>query len=254
MMKAYKTIIIEDEKRAQILLQSILAQHFPEIEILDICDDLPTGVKAILKHKPDFIFLDIEMPNFSGLEILDFFEDDKVDFSIIFTTAYNHYAIEALKIAAVDYLLKPISKDDVKQALERYERTTSHHKSNSFSALKSIITENKINKIAVPEGSFLHFIEPENIIYIKADNTYSELYLQDDKKIVVSRSIKNFEEGLKYCNAFFRIHKSYLINTTFIKKFDKSNGGWVTLSNGVELPVSQEKATDFLSLIHKITR
>ncbi len=253
-MKPYKTIIIEDEKRAQMLLQSILETNFPEIEILDICDDLPTGVKAILKHKPDFVFLDIEMPHFSGLEILDFFEKDQVQFSIIYTTAYNHYAIEALKISAVDYLLKPINKEDVKQALERYERTYKNHKVNSFSSLKSIVTENKINKIAVPEGSHLHFIAPENIIYIKADNTYSELYLQDNKKIIVSRSIKNFEEGLKYSTIFFRIHKSYLINTTFIKKFDKSNGGWVTLSNGIELPISQEKTIDFLSLIHKITR
>lgn len=253
-MTPYKTIIIEDEKRAQMLLQSILATNFPEIEILAVCDDLPTGVKAILKYKPDFVFLDIEMPHFSGLEILDFFGEEQVQFSIIYTTAYNHYAIEALKIAAIDYLLKPISKEDVKLAIERYDKIAKNHKTDSFSTLKSIISENKINKIAVPEGNQLHFIEPETIIYIKADNSYSELYLDNESKLVVSRSIKNFEEGLKYSNLFFRIHKSYLINTKFIKKFDKSNGGWVSLLNGVELPVSQEKIIEFLSLLHKITR
>jgi len=253
-MTTYKTIIIEDEKRAQILLQSILKSNFPEIEIIDICDDLPTGVKSILKNKPDFIFLDIEMPHFSGLEILDFFEEEQVNFSIIYTTAYNHYAIEALKIAAIDYLLKPINKEDVKQAIDRFDKVAKNYKSNAFTSLKSIVVDNKINKIAVPEGNQLHFISPDSISYIKADNSYSEVYLDNGNMLVVSRSIKNFEEGLKHACSFFRIHKSYLINTKTIKKYDKSNGGWVTLNNGIELPISSEKTNEFLSLIHKITR
>jgi two-component system LytT family response regulator len=117
-----------------------------------------------------------------------------------------------------------------------------------------MLTDQKIDKIAVPEGSQLHFISPETIMYIKAANSYSELYLKDGSTMIVSRSIKNFEDGLKYSNHFFRIHKSYLINAQFIKKFDKSYGGWVCLSNGIVLPVSTEKTTEFLSLIHKITR
>lgn len=253
-MNKYKTIIIEDEKRAQILLQNILEKNFPNIEIMSIADDLPTGVKAIHKHKPDFVFLDIEMPNFSGLEILDFFNEKDVTFSIIFTTAYNHYAIEALKIAAVDYLLKPLNKEDIKEALERFEKKNNSYNQESFSSLKSIITDKKINKIAVPEGSQLHFIKPENIVYLKADNSYSELYLEDGKMMIVSRSIKNFEDGLKENPCFCRIHKSYLINTNFVEKYDKSNGGWVTLTNKKELPISSEKIDTFLSLINKISR
>jgi two-component system LytT family response regulator len=253
-MNKYKTIIIEDEKRAQILLQNILEKHFPTIEIMAIADDLPSGVKAIHKHKPDFVFLDIEMPNFSGLEILDFFNEKEVDFSIIFTTAYNHYAIEALKIAAVDYLLKPLNKEDIKEALERFEKKNSAYNQESFSSLKSIISDKKINKIAVPEGNQLHFIKTENIIYIKADNSYSELYLENGKQMIVSRSIKNFEDGLKENPCFCRIHKSYLINTQFVEKYDKSNGGWVTLSNKKELPISSEKVDVFLGLINRISR
>lgn len=253
-MNKYKTIIIEDEKRAQILLQNILEKHFPNVEIMAIADDLPSGVKAINKHKPDFIFLDIEMPNFSGLEILDFFNEKEVNFSIIFTTAYNHYAIEALKIAAVDYLLKPLNKEDIKEALERFEKKNAAYNQESFSSLKSIISDKKINKIAVPEGNQLHFIKPEDIVYIKADNSYSELYLQNGKQMIVSRSIKNFEDGLKGNPCFCRIHKSYLINTQFVEKYDKSNGGWVTLSNKKELPISSEKIDTFLGLINKISR
>lgn len=253
-MNKYKTIIIEDEKRAQMLLQNILEKHFPIIEIMAIADDLPSGVKAIHKHKPDFVFLDIEMPNFSGLEILDFFNEKEVDFSIIFTTAYNHYAIEALKIAAVDYLLKPLNKEDIKEALERFEKKNSAYNQESFSSLKSIISDKKINKIAVPEGNQLHFIKTENIIYIKADNSYSELYLENGKQMIVSRSIKNFEDGLKENPCFCRIHKSYLINTQFVEKYDKSNGGWVTLSNKKELPISSEKVDVFLGLINRISR
>lgn len=253
-MNKYKTIIIEDEKRAQMLLQNILEKHFPTIEIMAIADDLPSGVKAIHKHKPDFVFLDIEMPNFSGLEILDFFNEKEVDFSIIFTTAYNHFAIEALKIAAVDYLLKPLNKEDIKEALERFEKKNSAYNQESFSSLKSIISDKKINKIAVPEGNQLHFIKTENIIYIKADNSYSELYLENGKQMIVSRSIKNFEDGLKENPCFCRIHKSYLINTQFVEKYDKSNGGWVTLSNKKELPISSEKVDVFLGLINRISR
>lgn len=253
-MIKYKTIIIEDEKRAQILLQNILEKHFPTIEIMGIADDLPSGVKAIHKYKPDFIFLDVEMPNFSGLEILDFFNEKEVDFSIIFTTAYNHYAIEALKISAVDYLLKPLNKEDIRDALTRFEKKNSNYNQDSFSSLKSIISEKKINKIAVPEGNQLHFIKPEEIIYIKADNSYSEIYLNNGKKMFVSRSIKNFEDGLKENPSFCRIHKSYLINTFFVEKYDKCNGGWVTLSNKKEIPISSEKTETFLSLINRISR
>jgi len=250
----FKTIIIEDEKRAQILLQNILENHFPTIEIMAVADDLPSGVKAIRKHKPDFVFLDIEMPNFSGLEILDFFDENQVDFSIIFTTAYNHYAIEALKISAVDYFLKPLNKEDIKEAILRFERKNSTQNQDSFSSLKSIIQEKKINKIAVPDGNQLHFIKPETIIYIKADNSYSEIYLEDGKKMTVSRSIKNFEDGLKQNNSFCRIHKSYLVNALYVERYDKSNGGWVTLSNQTELPISTEKISDFLNMIDKISR
>lgn len=253
-MNKYKTILIEDEKRAQILLQNILEKHFPNIEIMAIADDLPSGVKAIHKHKPDFIFLDIEMPNFSGLEILGFFNEQEVHFSIIFTTAYNHYAIEALKIAAIDYLLKPLNKEDIKEALERFEKKNNTYNQESFSSLKSIISDKKINKIAVPEGNQLHFIKPEDIVYIKADNSYSEIYLENGKQMIVSRSIKNFEDGLKENPSFCRIHKSYLINTQFVEKYDKSNGGWVTLSNKKELPISSEKTEYFLGLINKISR
>ncbi|WP_417939526.1 LytR/AlgR family response regulator transcription factor [Flavobacterium sp. RS13.1] len=252
-MNKYKTIIIEDEKRAQILLQNILEKHFPNIEIVAVADDLPSGVKSIYKYQPDFIFLDIEMPNFSGLEILDFFNEKDVNFSIIFTTAYNHYAIEALKISAVDYLLKPLNKEDIEEALERFERKKAYNQE-SFSSLKSIISDKKINKIAVPEGNQLHFIKPENIVYIKADNSYSELYLENGKKMIVSRSIKKFEDGLKNNPCFCRIHKSYLLNTDFVEKYDKSNGGWITLSNKKELPISSEKTDAFLSLINKISR
>lgn len=253
-MNNYKTVIIEDEKRAQMLLENILKQHVPNVQIMAIESDLPSGVKAIIKHKPDFVFLDIEMPNFSGLEILDFFEESQVDFALIITTAYNHYALEALKISAIDYLLKPLNKEDVQEAVTRFEKRNLFDSRNSFSSLKSIIKDKKIDKIAIPVGSELHFIKPEQIVYIKADNSYSEVYLENGKKIIVSRSIKNFEEGLKEDFSFFRIHRTYLINVNFVEKYDKANGGWITLSNQLELPVSSEKASEFLMLINKIAK
>ena len=246
-----KAIIIEDEKRAQIYLKGIIEMHIPNIEICAVCDDLPSGVIAIRKHKPDLVFLDIEMPKYNGLEIVNFFDETELNFGIIFTTAYNQYAIQAFKTSAIDYLLKPIDPEELKTAIERFARK----QSNPFNGIIQVSEQlKKESKIAIPDGNNLVMIAPSEILYLKADNSYTQIVLTSGKKMVTSRFLKNFEESLKEYNQFFRCHKSYIINTEYIVSYSKSDGGTVTLQNQIEIPVSTDKSEELLALFIRVVR
>ncbi len=247
-----KAIIIEDEKRAQIYLQGVLEQVAPEINVVAVCDDLPSGVIAIRKHKPDLVFLDIEMPKYNGLEIVNFFGENEIEFSIIFTTAYNQYAIQAFKTSALDYLLKPIDPDELKETINRYKQKNRIQQYEQLVSLNESLT--KETKIAIPDGNNLQLIPSEEIMYLKADSNYTQIFLENGKKHITSRILKNFEETLKDYKQFFRCHKSYIVNTKFIECFSKSDGGTLILKNKQEIPVSPEKSEELLSFFTKIER
>lgn len=246
-----KAIIIEDEKRAQIYLKGIIEMHIPNIEICAVCDDLPSGVIAIRKHKPDLVFLDIEMPKYNGLEIVNFFDETELNFRIIFTTAYNQYAIQAFKTSALDYLLKPIDIDELKACINRYEFKQKTWSENIKKA-NQILQPN--TKIAIPDGNNLLMIDTKDIIYLKADNSYTSIHLKNGKTHITSRFLKNFEEHLKNNSNFFRCHKSYIINTDYVKIFSKSNGGTILLENEIEIPLSSDKSEEFITFFTKIER
>lgn len=246
-----KAIIIEDESRAQIYLKGILEMVAPKIIIAAICDDLPAGVIAIRKHKPDLVFLDIEMPKYNGLEIVNFFDEKEINFAIIFTTAYNQYAIQAFKTSAIDYLLKPIDPEELKNTLERYKISQ-----NSIYEKLTLAKQylNKESKIAIPDGNNLVMIPPSDIVYLKAENSYTQIVLNTGKKMVTSRFLKNFEESLKEHTQFFRCHKSYIINIEYIVSYSKSDGGTVLLENQIEIPVSSDKVEELLSSFIRVVR
>lgn len=246
-----KAIIIEDETRAQIYLKGIIEMHFPYINICAVCDDLPSGVIAIRKHKPDLVFLDIEMPKYNGLEIVNFFDETELNFGIIFTTAYNQYAIQAFKTSALDYLLKPIDVDELKACINRYE-------TKQKTITENIIKANQLlqpnTKIAIPDGNNLLMIDTTEIVYLKADNSYTSIHLNNGKTHVTSRFLKNFEDHLKTNSSFFRCHKSYIINIDYVKSYSKSNGGTIILDNHIEIPVSQDKSEELIAFFNKIER
>ena len=246
-----KAIIIEDEKRAQIYLKGVINQVAPEIEVVAICDDLPSGVLAIRKFQPEIVFLDIEMPKYNGLEIVNFFGKDEIQFNIIFTTAYNQYAIQAFKASALDYLLKPIDPEELKETIERYKQKqlTTFHK---LQVAKLSIAHTE--RIAIPDGNNLIMIEVNEILYLKADSNYTDIHLTNGKKYTTSRILKNFEETLSSYSQFFRCHKSYIVNILHTLKFSKANGGTVILKNDVEIPISIEKTDTFLKAFKKIPR
>lgn len=237
-----KAIIIDDEVQGRKLLNVLIKNHTPQITVMDECADLPNGVKAIRKHKPDLVFLDIEMPGHSGLDILDFFDEKEIDFGIIFTTAYNEYAVKAFKLSAVDYLLKPISGDDLEKAAERFEKRFV----NAKPEVNMQAVEKAGNKIAIPVGQSIKFIDLDEVLYLKAENTYTEIFMQDGSKLLVSRTLKNFEEVFSDKPAFFRCHKSYIINRNYVLDYVKSDGGYLILKPKTEIPISSERVNEFL--------
>jgi len=164
-----KAILIDDEIQARKLLQNLILNFLPDVEVVAECGDLPNGVKAIRKHKADLVFLDIEMPGHSGLELLDFFSPEELTFSVIFTTAYSQYAIRAFKLNAIDYLLKPLDPEEVVAAVgrARKQKTTREQ----LAGLKQAGENQSYARIAVPVGQSLHFVDLSNVVYFKADNS-----------------------------------------------------------------------------------
>jgi two-component system, LytTR family, response regulator len=243
-------IIIDDEPKARALLQAVINQYCPQLQIAALCEDLPEGIKAIKKHKPALIFLDIEMPGHSGLELLDFFNEDEIDFSVIFTTAYNEYAIQAFRFSAIDYLLKPIQHTQLIDAVERFVKKQELQQSSQLLNLKSNLNTQQSweeKRIAVPSGQTIHFFKPNEIILIKGEAAYSEIHLSNGNKLLASRNLKHFEDLLKDIPVFFRSHKSYIINRQEVKEYVKSDGGYLSMSNGMQAGISIEKIEQFIA-------
>ena len=247
-----KAIIIDDEKRARVSLSLLVEEYFPSLNIVAECENLPQSVKAIRKLKPDLVFLDIEMPGHSGLELLDFFDENEITFDIIFTTAYNEYAIKAFKFSAIDYLLKPINPNELVDALNRLEKQK--QKIENYKVLHENIKQETATKIAIPSGQRFLFIETSQIQYIKGDGAYAEVVCMGNNKHLVSRNLKNFEDILCSNHRFLRVHKSYIVNMDYCTEFTKSDGGSLQLSNGQSIPVSAEKQSlvmDYFSMIKR---
>ncbi len=247
-----KILIIDDEKRARLNLNLILSEYCPAVEVVAECENLAQGIKAIRKHQPHLVLLDIEMPGHSGLELFDFFNEDEINFSVIFTKAYNEYAIQAFKFSAIDYLLKPIVPEELVNAIKRLEKQQG--KLEQIQILKENFAKEKLTKIAVPSGSSLIFLDTNKIVYLKGEGAYSELFLCDGTKHLVTRNLKNFEDILCNDERFVRIHKSYIVNVSYVIAFNKSDGGSLSLENKWQIPISSDKVEGILEKIQIIKR
>jgi len=241
----YKAIIIDDEEMARTLLQGIVAEYCNNVETVALCKNLPTGVKAIRKHKPDIVFLDIEMPGHSGLELLDFFDESEINFSIIFVTAYNNHAIQAFKLSAIDYLLKPVEVEDLRTAIKLFEKNRTTSLENLKILKENISSSNSKKKIAINILNTFSFVELSDILFFQGDGSYTKVFLKDGKIITVSKGLKKFETLLTESNQFFRCHKSFLVNLMHITEYIKTNGGYLMVDKTHEVAVSADK-TDIL--------
>ncbi len=235
-----RTLVIDDEKHF-ISTMSTLLEGISDIKVIGTARSVEDGLAQIDELEPDLIFLDVEMEDGTGFDLLK--QIDRRDFRVVFVTAYDHYAVEAFRFSAVDYLLKPIISTDLFNALEKVRQGISKEKINyQLSVLMENIHEisKEKKKIVLRETDTLHVIQLEEILWCHADGSYTIFHLTEDRKIMVSRHLKEFED-LMSPNGFFRVHRSHLVNLNKIKKFDKTEGGTIYLEGDIALPVSVRK-------------
>jgi len=235
-----KAIIIDDEPVNAMLLRSDLAAHCDSVDVVAICHSAKDGINAIKKENPDLIFLDIEMPWMNGFEMLEMF--DSIPFSIIFTTAHDQFAARAFRISAVDYLLKPIDANDLKEAVHKAQQKIDQQQgqANIKNLLKNINQPSGQQKIALANSNGFEFVEVSHIIYCQAEGAYTKVFLENKRHIVVSKTLGDIEELLP-SDLFQRIHHSSVVNLGFVTHFVRADGGYLKLKTGEELTVSKSK-------------
>ncbi len=242
------TIIIDDEPKGRLALRQKLTTYCSNVHIAAEAANGKEALELIQRHHPQLIFLDIEMPVMSGFEMLN--ELKEKNFHIIFTTAYDQYAIKAIKYAAFDYLLKPVDIEELKTAVNKIESIHNNNLSKQVELMQQNIRQPKknFNKLAIPALDGLHFFDLSSIVHLEAQSNYTIIYFSDHPKITASKTLKDFEELLP-ADIFFRIHNSHIINLQFIKRYIKGDGGQVELQTGSFVDVSRRKKEEFLQII-----
>ncbi len=247
-MEKIKVIIIDDEKNSIEALHYELEEFKDEVIIIDECLSGKEGLDSINKNNPDLIFLDIEMPGMNGFEMLEKLE--KVDFDVVFTTAYDQFAIKAFKISAMDYLLKPVNHSDLKKIIDKEKKrlrepVIQKQLEMLFEVMKDKNPDFPI--IALPTMETLEFVEIKNILNCVSDSNYTYIYTVDGDRFYVSKTLKEIEDMLKGHN-FVRVHHSHIVNILHVKRYIKGRGGELVLKNGEVIPVSRNKKEDLMKL------
>lgn len=247
-----KALIIDDENKARRLLKCIIEELCPEITTILEAPDLESGVTLIQQEQPEIVYLDIEMPEYSGLQIVEFLSEEDINFQIIFTTAYNKYAVDAFKISAIDYLLKPIDKTELQTATKKAIATIKKSNiNNQLNDLKNTFKQLSLNKIAleVPKGFI--FVSHEDIVLFEADGMYTKVYLENGDTEFICKPIKHFVEQLSNLTFFHKTHRSYFINLKHIKELSKRDGHHLVMSNNMTIPISKDKRNEFMTIIRE---
>lgn len=245
---ALTSIIIDDEPDARQSLQFLLTKHCPEIDIIDTAEGVSCGLQMIEKVKPQVVFLDIKMQDGTGFELLD--QCPNPSFQVIFTTAHDDFALKAFRYHAIDYLLKPIDPKELYQTIHLVHKRI-HQQAFQQQQLFDLLENSKasrFDKLTLSTSEGLVFLKVEDIIYLQSEGNYTFFVTQQGEKIMVSKTIKNYEEILP-SEKFHRIHQSYLLNLSYLKKFLKEEGGMLLLTNGEKLPVSRRKKEGLLKLL-----
>ena len=248
-----KAIIIDDEPKARNLLRILVEENCPKITEIFEAGDLLSGVDIIKSEAPSIVFLDIEMPEHSGLEILNFIEKDVINFEIIFTTAYSEYAIQAFQLSAIDYLLKPVRPNQVKVAVDKAIEFLGKSRLNTkLEELKQSLSNNNFEKIGLPVNDGIKFVNFKDIIMFTADGMYTNVTTTEDANLLISKPLKHFVDLLQNISVFYRPHRSHLINLKHIKKYVKSDGGYIVMENDKAVSISKEKREEFLQIVSSI--
>jgi len=241
-----KAIIIDDEPKGRNILLQLITLHFPQVKVVATGASADEGLNLIDMHKPDVVFLDVEMPGKTGFDMLK--EIGDIDFKVIFVSAHNHYALNAIKLSALDFLLKPVDIEDLGKAIQRLNAPNVYSARQVPNLLQQIQQpKSNFGKIAIASVNAIEFVNISDIIYCKADNVYTEVHLRDSI-ITATKNLKDFDDILS-THSFFRVHHSYLINMNHIKKYIKGDGGTVIMNNDAEIEVSRRRKSAFLELL-----
>lgn len=247
-----KAIIIDDEHYGRQALKAALEQYAPEVALLSVCESPEQGLEAIRSLHPDLVFLDIQMPNMSGFDLLQ--QLAPIHFEVIFVTSYDQYAIKAIRFSALDYLVKPVDIDDLIQAVnkakERIDQGDGSHRYQSV--LNNIhYKSGKIEKLAVPTLKGIDFFKTDDIIYCQADGNYCTIHLVNHQKQVISKNLKEFE-NLLAGSGFCRVHNSFLINLQHVQKYIRGEGGYVILTEDHHVDISRRRKDNFLGMLDSL--
>lgn len=243
-----RIIIIDDEENIRILLRSILAAHCPYAEIVAEAESVSTAYAAIEKYKPDLILLDIRLGDGTGFGLLEKFE--KIDFRVIFVTSYEEYALKALKLSAVDYIMKPVMADELVAALDKARKMIRESGDQQYRVLidNSRFNNQDVKKLVLKTADRFHFVLISDILRCESDSSYTKFFFTDHSNILISRTLKEFEEILTEFG-FFRPFKSDLINLRHIKAYDKADGGFIVMNDNSRVPLSDRKRDEFFRLM-----
>ena len=246
-----RAIIIDDEPKGREILKNLLTKNCHNVEIIATANSADSGAEAIRKFRPDLIFLDIEMPGGNGFQLLEKTSD--LDFDVIFTTAYSQYAIKAIRFSALDYLLKPVKPEELRDAVGKVEKKLSSQTTSrqNVDTLLSNIKENLPKKVVIPNATGAENVLLDDIVQCSADGNYTNIFLKGGKKILVAKTLKDYEELFSDEN-FARIHHAHLVNLKHVKRYIKGEGGSVEMSDGSVLEVSRRKKAEFLEKLYSL--
>jgi len=253
MNETLATLIVDDEPDAVNFIRSIIAEYCPKLQVVGTAGSSGEGAEAIRRMNPDLLFLDVEMPNGSGFDLLSQFPEKSFD--VIFITAFNHYAIQAIKFSAVDYILKPINITEFIQAVDKVfeKRNDATDRNGRYNTLLENIRRSPPTRLAIPASDGLEFLSTEEIIRIEADRSYCWFFLTGGRKVLVSKNLKEFQELLNNRN-FFRPHNSHLINLEHVKKYIRHEGNSAVMDDGSQIPISRNNRDPFLAMMAKLSR
>lgn len=239
-------VIIEDEMLSRETLKSLLTEFCDGVKVLGMAGTVKEAVVLIEYHQPDVVFLDIELQTGTGFDVLN--QLNTSNFEVIFTTAFEQYAIKAIKFSSLDYLLKPIDIDELQEALDKARSKKDHVQSARQLSLllKNIDRTDHKKKICLSTSEGMEFIDVARIKYCEASGSYTNFHIRPDIKLIVSKNLKEYEQLLSDYN-FMRVHNSYLINLHEVKKFVKSEGGYILMNDDTQIAISQSKREDFIN-------
>ena len=241
------SIIVDDEKKNRDSLRKLLQEYCPDVMVKAEAASVAEATACCLKEKPELVFLDVEMPNGTGFDLLR--QLDSADFKVIFVTAHSHYAIKAIRFSELDYLINHVDTDDLIDAVRKVKENRSRPHTNQYKTLLENLNTSGLNKLAIPIKDGFAFLAPEEIIRLQADGTYTHLYTMD-QKYTGTKNIKEYEQ-LLFDHYFFRSHHSHLINLRHVKKFSRLDGYFVQMSDGSQAEISRRKKEEFIEIMSK---